>query len=102
VQIASDIDPSDARLDGLAQLIRSQLREQVIDWSEVDGIIVARPGRELEQRLAGEASFVGISAELTVHAARIREQFESYHSASGPEAWLRRHEWVQKLGWDPR
>lgn len=97
VQIASDIDPSDARLDCFAQSICMQLREQIVDWSEVDGIIVARPGRELEQRLVGEASFVGISAELTIHAARIREQLESYHSATGPEAWLRRHELVQRL-----
>src|ERR1035441_1714093 len=91
-QIATDIDPSNKLLQSIAVAIASQLNEQIVDWSDVPTIVLARRGRELGERTTGDSSFRQIGAELDIHAKRIRSELARYQHAAGPKAWRRRHD----------
>jgi hypothetical protein len=96
-RIAIDIDPNSESLQSIVVSVASQLNAQVVDWSGVPGLVVARKGRELEERIGGESSFSQIGAELDIHANRIREELTEYQNVTGPTAWRRRHELVLML-----
>jgi hypothetical protein len=91
-QIATDIDTNSESLQSIVASVASQLNEQIVDWSDVPGVVVARKGRELEERIGGESSFSQVGAELDIHANRIRDELTEYKSVTGPTAWRRRHE----------
>ncbi len=88
--IAADIDPGSEDLRRAVASIASELNEQIADWSSVHTIAPARQGRELEQRLSGESSFMQLKNELSIHEARIRKQLTRYYRVTGPTAWRQR------------
>jgi len=75
--IAADIDPGSEDLRSVVAAIASELNEQIADWSSGHTIAPARRGRELEQRLSGESSFMQLKDELRIHETRIRKQLTS-------------------------
>jgi hypothetical protein len=91
-RIAADIDPNNESLKSIASAIASQLNEQIVDWSDVPTITLARHGRELEGRITGDSSFEQIGDELEIHAKRIESELAKYRKATGPKAWRRRHD----------
>ncbi len=93
-QIAADIDPNSETLRSIASSIAFQLNEQIVDWSDVPGLVLARKGRELEERISGDSSFRQVETELGVHARRIQDELEKYQKATGPRAWRRRHDLI--------
>ena len=96
-QIAIDIDPNNESLQSIAASIASQLNAQIVDWSDVSTLMLARRGRELEERIAGDSSFRQIGMELDIHAKRIRGELAKCQKAAGPRAWRRRHDLVLLL-----
>ena len=91
-RIATDINPNNDSLQSIAVAIASQLNEQIVDWSDVPTIVLARRGRELNERITGDSSFRQIGAELDIHAKRIRSELAKYRKAIGPKAWRRRYD----------
>jgi hypothetical protein len=91
-RIATDIDPNNESLQSIAVAIASQLNKQIVDWSDVPTMVLARRGRELGERITGDSSFRQIGAELDIHAKRIRSELAKYQKATGPKAWRRRHD----------
>jgi hypothetical protein len=91
-QIATDIDPNNESLQSIAVAIASQLNAHIVDWSDVSTIVLARRGRELEERIAGDSSFRQIGVELGIHARRIRSELAKYQKTTDPKAWRRRHD----------
>ena len=91
-QIAADIDPNNESLQSIVASIASQLNAQIVDWSDVLTVVLARRGRELGQITSGDSSFRQIGAELDIHAKRIRSELAKYQKATGPKAWRRRHD----------
>ena len=91
-QIATDIDPNSESLQSVVASIASQLNAQIVDWSDVTTVVLARKGRELEQITEGDSSFKQIGVELSIHAKRIRDELAKYQKAAGPKAWRRRHD----------
>jgi hypothetical protein len=83
-QIASDIDPNNESLRSITAAMASQLNAQIVDWSGVPTVVLARRGRELEERVAGDSSFRQIGVELGTHAKRIRGELAKYQKAAGP------------------
>lgn len=96
-EIASDIDSNNGSLQAIAAAIASQLNEQIVDWSDVPSIVLARTGRELQERIAGDSSFRQIGLELDIHAKRLRSELARYQAARGPTAWRRRYDLVLML-----
>jgi hypothetical protein len=91
-RIARDIDPQDENLDRIISSISAQLTEQIVDWSDVPTLTSARGGRELQERLDGDASFRRIKEELDVYNDRIEFEIGEYFLIKGASAWRRRNE----------
>src|SRR5712691_4366978 len=91
-RIACDIDPQDENLKRITSLISAQLTEQIGDWSGIPILTSARSGRELQERLDGEASFRRMKEELDIHHNRIESEVDEYFLIRGAAAWRRRNE----------
>jgi hypothetical protein len=90
--IANDIDPGSADLRALANYIGRVLSEQIVSRSGRGGVAPARPGRELLERIDGEASYPMLDVELDLHEQRVRDGVAEFHALTGPTAWRRRHD----------
>lgn len=91
-QIANDMDSGSADLRALASYLGSELTDRIVSPSGRSGITPARPGRELLERIAGEASYSQLDVELDLHEQRVRDGIVEYHALTGPTAWRRRHD----------
>jgi len=91
-RIVCDIDPQDENLKRITSSVSAQLTEQIVDWNGVLAVTSARNGRELRERLDGEASFRQMREEFRIHDDRIGTEIDEYHLIRGADAWRRRHE----------
>lgn len=87
LQIARDIDPDSAALQGIASEIGLQLEEQIVDWSDTQTITTARIGRELTARLDGDSGHPQLLEEVTLHLDRVAGSLAAHAGLSGPRAW---------------
>ncbi|MEY2419960.1 MAG: hypothetical protein QOI95_27 [Acidimicrobiaceae bacterium] len=90
-QVARDIAPTDEALAAVADEVRRQLEEQLVDHGGLDSIRVAERGQQFHVRSTGDASPGFQMLEVNLHHARLEQGVRQYLEATGPTAWRARH-----------
>jgi len=74
----------------IASTIGEQLREQMVDWSGVEGITPGRTSRETFERMHGEFSPDDLLQQVHISASRVAELCTRYAACAGLTAWYDR------------